>query len=295
VPTGDSRNSEFKSIEVGGKIQRVAIITVRRNPWAYYLARRLRPTGVEIFLFSQTRFRVERNSIKYFARLLRNRGLLVCVDAFLLYVAALTVRLLQTGWRRISWSSRPSKARSRNQTNSEETWLQTVDVPNINDARARNLLREAEPDLILLAGAPILSGHTIDIARVACLNPHGGITPRYAGYHAFHWAIYENRFQDVGFTIHLVVPQVDSGPIIYQERIDWDISRVIASIWPVLRQRMYVKLADIAADIIDGKRFCALPQIDVRVRPPAGLFVHAIAELKRIRHAVATRGWRSIL
>jgi hypothetical protein len=292
---GDIRNAEFGPIKVGGKVQRVAIITVRRNPWAYYLARRLRPTGAEIFLFSQAGFRVERNSIKYFARLLRNRGLLVCVDAFLLYVAAFTVRLLQTGWRRISWLGHPSKPRSKNQTSSEETWLRTVDVSNINDARARNLLRATEPDLILLAGAPILSGHTIDIARVACLNPHGGITPRYAGYHAFHWAIYENRFQDVGFTIHLVVPQVDSGPIIYQERIDWDISRVIGGIWPVLRQRMYGKLADIAVDIIDGKRFCALPQIDVRVLPPAGLFVHTVAELKRIRRAVVTKGWRSIL
>ncbi len=293
---GDSGNADLGPIEVGGRVQRIAIVTVRRDPWAYYLARRLRPAGVELFLFSQNGLRVERNSVEYFTRLLRNRGLLVCADAFLLYVVAFVVRLFRKSWQRASWLTRRHKPESKNnQSNPEESWLQVLEVSNINGTRDRNLLRATEPDLILLAGAPILSRDTIEIARVACLNPHCGITPRYAGYHAFHRAIYENRFQDIGFTIHLVVPQVDSGPIIYQERIDWDASRMIGHLWPVLAERMYAKLAEIVVSLIHGKRFYAFPQTDVRVVPPAGLFVQTIAELKRVRHAVVTKGWRSIL
>lgn len=79
-----------------------------------------------------------------------------------------------------------------------------------------------EPNLLILAGAPIVSKETIAMAKVACLNPHRGIMPDYCGSSPVDWAIYERRFDDVGYTVHVVVPAVEAGPIIHQERVASD-------------------------------------------------------------------------
>jgi folate-dependent phosphoribosylglycinamide formyltransferase PurN len=117
------------------------------------------------------------------------------------------------------------------------------------------------------------------------LNAHCGITPEYAGSSAFDRALYEGRFDAIGYTVHLVVPTVDGGPVLHQERIAWDPRRPNRELWPLLAQGMYAKLADVVLELASGRRLVATPQRGVRVHPPAGLFVRLIAELRRMRYA----------
>jgi methionyl-tRNA formyltransferase len=166
-----------------------------------------------------------------------------------------------------------------------EDWLKLIEVDAVNSKSGREQLRGLEPDLVLLAGAPILRRKTIEIARVACINPHCGITPDFAGSSPFDWAIYERRFEDVGYTVHLVEPTVDSGPILHQERIAWDPSRPNGHLWPILAQGMYDRLAEIVRSLIDGSTLYATPQGPPRVNPPAGLFARLASERVRKRHA----------
>lgn len=269
-------------VEVGGRIERIAIVTIRENSCASYLARALRGCGAEIAYFNQTRLRVEPRSRAYFLRLLRRRGVLVALDNLLLYGAVLARKALRPGAAEAGAPQDdarpvmvPDPALRR------ESWLRVVDVEDINAEAGRAALSAFAPDLVLLGGAPVLGRRTIAIARVACINPHCGIVPAYAGGSPSDWALYEGRFEDVGYTIHLVDPIVDSGPILAQERVRWDPSLPSTHLWPLLAQAMYDRLAAVAREMVAGRRFTATPQPEARVLPPAGLVVRTIAELRR--------------
>jgi hypothetical protein len=280
--------------EVGGEVRRIAILTMRRTPSACYLARRLRDAGAEIFLVSQRRRRVEPGSWAHLLRLRAKYGVPVFLDNLLLEAAkraaALAARLLGAlrGRRSAGDSGGAAAALREDPAILQETWLTHVEVDDVNRPPDQDRLRAIEPDLILLAGAPVLSRKTIEIARVACMNPHFGITPDFAGSSASDWAIFEGRCRDIGYTVHLVVPRVDSGPVLRQERVAWDPTRPNREIWPILAQGMYDALADLALDLVRGRRLRAVPQEPTRVLPPAGLVVRLLSELRRRRCAGRT-------
>jgi methionyl-tRNA formyltransferase len=50
------------------------------------------------------------------------------------------------------------------------------------------------------------------------LNCHGGLLPRYRGYHGNGWA-FINGEAEIGYTIHRVDATLDGGPIVYQSRV----------------------------------------------------------------------------
>jgi hypothetical protein len=274
--------SDPGTIQVGGEIRRIVILTVGMEACACYLARQLKDCGAEIVLVNQRSLKVPPDSWKYYRRLWKRRGFFRAFDRWLLSV--------------VKRGARPGPGTSGNPDSPypvlrpdpelvHESWLTVVELDAVNSKAGRARLGELEPDLILLGGAPILRRKTIELARVACINPHCGITPDYAGSSPFDWAIYERRFEDVGYTVHLVEPTVDSGPILHQERIAWDPARSNGQIWPVLAQKMYDRLAEITRALVAGRTWQATPQGTPRVNPPAGLFARLAAERVRRRHA----------
>lgn len=283
-PDGSETASE---IEVGGTVRRVAILTTGLHPCACYVARRLRRSGAEIFLINQVRLAVEPDSPAFFKRLLSRRGLWITLD-YLLFVA-LKRSILAA--RRLAGGASPAESESSvacmrpDPGIVSEDWLRYVEVTDVNRSPDRERLAEIGPDLILLAGAPILFRRTIEAARIACINPHCGITPRYAGSAPYEWAVYERRFEDVGFTVHLVVPKVDSGPILWQERVEWDPRRPLRELSPLLGQRMYDKMIEIAQGMIAGRRYRGRPQQGGPTKPPAGLTTRVLAEIRRRGYA----------
>lgn len=263
-------------LEVAGRIERIAIITVGLHPCACQLASRLKPAGVDVRIFDQDEFPVPDYSWRFFKRLYKRRGLCIALDNFMLYAFGRLQWLAGGTWRRIR-----RVPRVQGRVEPARVDVPVVKVRHINRSPGTEMLREFAPDLILLAGAPILSAATVGIARVACINTHCGITPLYAGSSPETWAVYERNFDAVGFTIHIVSRNVDGGPVLYQERVRWDRDQRVDLLWPKLATLMYQKLADITLDLIGGKAFTATPQSGVRAMPPAGLVVRMIAEHRR--------------
>lgn len=282
-------------VEIGGAVRRIAIVTTGRESCAAYLARRLRGCGAELAIFIQKEPTVPEGSRRYFKRLWRKRGPLVAADNWLLYVTKRVVRALRsTGTEGESSGEQPEfEVQRQDPELFDEDWIRIIEVERINRDPGQTQLRQFEPDLVLLAGAPILTPKSIGIARVACLNPHCGITPRYAGSSPIDRALFEGQFQEIGYTVHVVAPRVDSGAVIHQERPEWDPARRNAHLSAVLVQGMYERLAEVSLELVAGKRIPVTPQRDVRVTPPAGLFVRIIAELRRARYARRTRRERA--
>jgi phosphoribosylglycinamide formyltransferase 1 len=92
-------------------------------------------------------------------------------------------------------------------------------VPSINTAVVRRLLRKLDPDAVVVNGTRIISRTVIDCIERPFINTHVGITPRYRGVHGGYWALVHDDAENCGVTVHLVDAGVDTGGVLYQERI----------------------------------------------------------------------------
>lgn len=85
-------------------------------------------------------------------------------------------------------------------------------VEALQSESTASLLTELAPDVLILAGAPILPDAVLSTARLGVLNAHPGLLPRYRGVDVVGHAILEG--QQVGATVHFVDAGIDTGRII---------------------------------------------------------------------------------
>ena len=95
----------------------------------------------------------------------------------------------------------------------------TVFEWDIRSAKAEALARLA-PDLILIACFPHrLPPAVTALARVACLNLHPSLLPRYRGPAPLFWQLRAGE-RDTGVTLHHVDERLDAGDVVSQRRAD---------------------------------------------------------------------------
>lgn len=92
-----------------------------------------------------------------------------------------------------------------------------ISVDSVNSARARRVLKELQPDVVVVNGTRIVGSKTLGCARIF-INMHAGITPGYRGVHGGYWAMVSGDAGNFGVTVHRVDRGVDTGEIIFQER-----------------------------------------------------------------------------
>ena len=103
-----------------------------------------------------------------------------------------------------------------------EAGLEAADVPSVrpvvsvNDPETRALLRELQPDVVVINGTRIIGASTLSAVPCPFLNIHAGITPRYRGVHGGYWALAEGRPDLAGTTVHLVDTGIDTGGVLAQ-------------------------------------------------------------------------------
>jgi folate-dependent phosphoribosylglycinamide formyltransferase PurN len=71
-------------------------------------------------------------------------------------------------------------------------------------------------DLYVVFGASYIKGWLIDhLVNHRAINIHMGVSPYYRGSSCNFWALYDNKPEYVGSTIHLLSKGLDSGPMLY--------------------------------------------------------------------------------
>ena len=128
----------------------------------------------------------------------------------------------------------------------------TLRVDSVNTATVRRLLKKLEPDAVVVNGTRIVSRAVIECIRRPFINTHAGITPRYRGVHGGYWALVHDDAEHCGVTVHLVDPGVDTGGVLYQQRIHvedsdgfntYPLHQLAAGI-PLMKQALH--------DVVDG-------------------------------------------
>lgn len=87
-------------------------------------------------------------------------------------------------------------------------------VQTVNGADAVRMLGMLQPDIIIQAGAGILRPRIFTLARLATLNFHHGIAPLIRGMHSIYWALWEDRPEWLGATVHCIDAGIDTGQVL---------------------------------------------------------------------------------
>jgi len=91
-----------------------------------------------------------------------------------------------------------------------------VDALNSDEAVA--YLQGWQPDLVVVANAPILKPRVIACGRRGAVNFHSGRLPEYGGLASEFWALYEGE-SEAWVTIHRVTEHLDSGDIVAERPV----------------------------------------------------------------------------
>lgn len=92
-------------------------------------------------------------------------------------------------------------------------------VISVNSPETIALLKEINPDLIIVNGTRIISRKVISAVACRFINTHAGITPKYRGVHGAYWALAKNDKENCGVTVHFVDEGIDTGRVIAQEKV----------------------------------------------------------------------------
>ena len=92
------------------------------------------------------------------------------------------------------------------------------EVASINSKRARKLLQDLQPDILVINGTSIVKEPIIRLAGTAAINLHTGVVPDFRGCTPEFWALYHDRHDAVGATVHHLEPAIDAGDVILSAR-----------------------------------------------------------------------------
>ena len=71
-------------------------------------------------------------------------------------------------------------------------------------------------------GAPLLKKELFQIPEYGCVNIHTGLVNHYRGVDSSLWAMYDNRPDLIGTTLHYIDASIDAGNVIDTDTIDVD-------------------------------------------------------------------------
>lgn len=86
-------------------------------------------------------------------------------------------------------------------------------VSDINTPAVAVLLRGLVPDAVGVYGTSIIRGEVLDALPEQTFNLHTGLTEHYRGVCSSFWALYDDKPERIGVTIHRVGAGVDTGAV----------------------------------------------------------------------------------
>lgn len=97
--------------------------------------------------------------------------------------------------------------------------LPEIHAKGVNTDKFKKTLLKLNPDIILVGSwAERISKEIYDIPKIATINAHPSLLPKYRGPNPYYWTI-KNGEQVSGVSFHLLSEEYDTGAILAQEEI----------------------------------------------------------------------------
>jgi methionyl-tRNA formyltransferase len=131
-------------------------------------------------------------------------------------------------------------------------------VGNLNDRRSVELLRRLGPDLLVLAGARILSAEVLAVPTIGALNAHPAHLPGFRGTGVVGRSILAGV--PVTVTVHFAAADVDAGDVVERRLVPIEDGDTLDSIQRRADALCAEALADVAARAARGEPLHREPQ-----------------------------------
>ncbi|MBA2655836.1 MAG: AMP-binding protein [Tatlockia sp.] len=113
---------------------------------------------------------------------------------------------------------------------SVQSWCEEHKIPCISSLQELPLPKEACVDyLFSIVNGAILKSDDLNLARVAAINYHDSLLPKYAGINATSWSILNGETHH-GITWHLINEAIDKGDIVYQNKFALSVNETALSL-----------------------------------------------------------------
>ena len=98
--------------------------------------------------------------------------------------------------------------------------VRVEEVKWVNNRRAVNMLKEADPDVALVYGTGLVKPHIFDLPRITTINFHGGFLPDYRGSDTNIWAVLKGDYAKMSVVLHKMDATFDTGPVYMMEPLE---------------------------------------------------------------------------
>lgn len=89
---------------------------------------------------------------------------------------------------------------------------------NVNSQAHLDYLRRLKPDVIVSAQGQIFKKELLGLPKIACINRHSALLPKYGGLWPVFWAMLAGE-KKIGVTVHTMEAKIDAGKILAQREI----------------------------------------------------------------------------
>ena len=133
------------------------------------------------------------------------------------------------------WASRltdelEQKATESLKYESFESLVESISVFELKSEIGEARLKALAPDVLIAAGAPILSDRILKIARLGSINLHFGHIPAYRGQNNLFFALKHHDYENIAVTIHHMNNVLDGGNLLSRARPQFTTSSTEAEI-----------------------------------------------------------------
>jgi len=91
-------------------------------------------------------------------------------------------------------------------------------IKNVNNEKHLKYLKQKNIDIIISSNGQIFKKELLKIPKVASINRHTALLPKYGGVLPVFWAMYHNE-KKFGVSVHYMVENIDEGDILHQHLI----------------------------------------------------------------------------
>ncbi len=130
---------------------------------------------------------------------------------------------------------------------------QALPAEDVNDPEFLTKLRSIGPDLILCVSATqVFKRPLLELPPCGCINVHSSLLPKYRGLYPCFWAMANGETQ-TGVSVHYMIPKIDLGNVIAQERLRIEPYETLDSVMKKAKKLAVDLLVRTVAEIESGR------------------------------------------
>lgn len=129
--------------------------------------------------------------------------------------------------------------------------IEVTCVQDLNSPACATALQQMGVDILLFGGVPIIRANILAVPKICTLNVHMALLPEFRGMNVAEWSIFNGA--TVGVSVHQVDAGIDTGAILYREKIAVADCGTIAAMRAKVSRQQHLVLAHCTRLLIEKK------------------------------------------